>query len=271
MRFDNYKFRASGVGHIMTNLSSITDNQLERLSYLEGRPSPTDKQLSEIEHLKAKRDAPDSLPPGALTHLQDIYNSVVYGIRDVLSNKFLEKGNLQEQDSLDLLSKVSGKFLSKNDKSFENNYVKGTPDAIIGDYVIDTKTNWGKRNFDTADFPNQYYWQLVTYMWLTGAKFGLLAYCLVNTPEHLILDEIRRAMWREGVTDDQSDEGLELEQAIRMCHEFNNIEAKNKVRLFYADRNEGDINHLKRRVEMARKHLSSIFDNEKSYKPEIRF
>lgn len=271
MNFNKYLFRCHSVGHIMTNLESITEKQLERLAYLESRPKPTDNQLKEIEKLKAKRDAPDQLPSGAITHLKDIYNSEVYDIREEIRTDALEKGHLCEQDGLDLVGKLGNTFLVKNEKLFKNTYIAGTPDCIHGAAVIDIKSSFKKRSFDAADFKNIYYWQLMAYMWLTGKKFAMLAYCLNDTPEHIIIDEIRRTMYREGEIDEMSEKGQAIEQQVRLNNTFDRIPANNRVKTFYAEFDQEQINHLKRRVRMARQWLNDHHKELARQKPEIRF
>ena len=72
-------------------------------------------------------------------------------ITDV-SNKFIEKGLAVEEDSITLLSQVTGEFFKKNIDRFENDYLTGTPDIITEDgIIIDIKSSWSLLTFLKAD------------------------------------------------------------------------------------------------------------------------
>jgi hypothetical protein len=272
MTFDakQIKFRASGVHHIMTSLETITEKQLITLAELAAKEKRTPLQNETMMQLIAKRDAPDELPPGAITHLWDIYDSFMYGIKEDICGKEIDKGNLCEQDVLGLLSSALGMFIPKNEKQLENNWIKGKPDAIIFDVVPDTKASWNLRTFRKAEMIPAYEWQLHSYMFLTGAKKGLLAYGLVDTPEELIQDEIRRQTYYRGIIDDTSSEAAKIEKQIRLNMTFSDrIPAKNRLKLFWIDRDEKKIDQIKRRVEMCWTKLEEMHRIETDYLPEI--
>jgi len=264
------RFRASGIYHICTNLQRITDKQLQSLATLAAKEERTAKQNETLTELIAKRDAPDELPDGAITHLYDIYDSHVYGIKEDISGKQVDKGLLCEQDSLDLIKPYFG-FLLKNASRFEKDWIVGTPDALTDEYVIDTKTSWNLRTFRAADVKAIYEWQLQAYMYLTGRNKAVLAYCLVDTPESLIMDEIKRQTYYKGIVDELSDEFAAIEDQITLNMTFSDrIPAKNRVKLFQIDRDENKIEAMKRRSEMAIEKLAEIHEAELNYKPQLK-
>ena len=269
LNLQKIRFRASGIYNICTNLEKITEKQLQTLAALAAKEKRTAKQNETLTELIAKRDAPDELPEGAITHLYDIYDSHVYGIREDISSPQMEKGNLCEQDSLDLIKPYFG-FLLKNESHFEKGFIKGTPDALTDEYVIDTKTSWNLRTFRAADVKAIYEWQLQAYMYLTGRNKAVLAYCLVDTPESLIMDEIKRQTYYKGIVDELSDEFAAIEDQVTLNMTFSDrIPAKNRVKLFQIDRDEKKIEAMKRRSEMAIYKLAEIHENELNYKPEL--
>jgi hypothetical protein len=174
--FDNYLFRCSSLGHLMTE------------------PKTKTEPLSE----------------GTKTHLVDVYVSAKYKRKDDISNRYLEKGTLVEEDSITLLSRVEKTFFKKNEEHLFNAFIKGTPDIFEGksiyeaEEITDTKSSWDIYTFMRAISKKTnplYYWQGQGYLWLSGANKFKLSYCLVNTPSHLIDSEKRKLGWQMGVID----------------------------------------------------------------------
>jgi len=226
------------------------------------------------------------LPQGALTHIDDVFRSKFWMRERVLENKFLEKGNLQEQDSLGLKSSVDSKFYAKNKESFDNDFIQGTPDAVAEDFVIDTKTSWDMESFDKAELSHVYEWQVKGYCWLTGKAKGQLVYCLVNAPAHLVTDEIKKLYYRLGCPDESNDRYLDLARKIERNmifdkskfvkdnpgYDFYNsiwdfdVPEKFRVKTFDVELTDGDISVIKSRVTLARKVLQK---KAKKYLPEV--
>ena len=117
----------------------------------------------------------------------------------MFKSRYTDKGNEVEEQAIELTEDVLGfEFLTKNDKYFENDYIKGTPDVITTSLIIDVKSSWSSETFPffESELPNKdYYYQVMGYMWLTGKKNALISYCLINTPEEIVNDEIRRTAW----------------------------------------------------------------------------
>lgn len=276
--FSNYKWRCSSLGHLTTSVVKITDNQLGVIADLQNKQlnKPlTAKQSETLKELIAKRDAPDELPKGALTHIDDVFREKYWMRKRILENKYLEKGNLCEQDALELISKVDGKFYPKNKESFENEFIQGTPDSVH-DFVDDTKASWDLESFDkTKSIDHIYNWQVKAYCWLTGRTKGRVRHCLVNAPEHLVTEEIKRVYFRMGCPDETNDRYLDLARQIERNmifdkakfvaenpgYDFRNsiwdfdIPEKYRVKTFGVELLDSDIEIIKSRVKMARKVL----------------
>jgi len=179
MNFDNYKFHPSSLGKIMTG----------------------------------SRDKDDPLGETCKTHLLECFISEVYHRRKDITTKYMEKGILQEEESITLYSLVTGKFHKKNKETIENDFLIGTPDLFDGEsirnasHVIDIKTSWDIFTFYEVmlkPINKTYYWQLQAYMDLSGASKARLAYCLVNTPFTLIEDEMAGILYGERLGDRES-------------------------------------------------------------------
>lgn len=157
----------------------------------------------------------DPLGETCKAHLMECYVSKKYDRYKDVTNKYIEKGLLAEEDSIDLYSLVKGSYFEKNKETIENEYFVGTPDLFVGtsireaQIIIDLKTNWDIFTFFQVmhkSMDKKYYWQLQAYMDLTGAKIGKLVYCLVDTPLKLIEDEKRKLMYNMGVIDAETNE-----------------------------------------------------------------
>lgn len=205
--FENWKARCSSLGHIMTCLPEpITSEQLKELADLKKEKAETEKagkrffkyKQEAIDKLEKLASGKDELPPGCITHLEDIFRSQFWGRKRLVYNKCLEKGTIVEEDSLDLLSKIDGTPYWKNEQRFENDFIQGCPDNIHNGTVRDTKSNFDLDTFDKAELTKLYEYQVKAYMWLTGSSKGELCYCLVNTPYHRLKAEEKSLFYAMG-------------------------------------------------------------------------
>jgi hypothetical protein len=147
---------------------------------------------------------------GAKTFLIDQFVEKNYERREEPQSKYLEKGNIREQDALTLLSRNTKIFFKKNDQRLTNKYVTGEPDAFIGKVIteaeetFDTKVSWSANTFFRSKFTElkpDYFFQGVGYQWLTGSKIHHVAFCLINGTAIQIEDEKRRLCWKMGIFD----------------------------------------------------------------------
>jgi hypothetical protein len=105
-----FKIRCSAIGKIMTN--PRTKGELL---------SQTAKTYIEEEVLRAK-----------------------YGIIKTFSSRYTDKGNLVEDEAIDMASNaLEIGFLYKNHEHFENEFLTGTPDVNTNDILLDVKSSFG--------------------------------------------------------------------------------------------------------------------------------
>ncbi len=202
---------------------------------------------------KAKKDI---LSKTCTSYLDELWISLKYGREKDIINKYVQKGIDVEEDSITLYTNVTGRFLVKNEQRFENEYITGTPD-IITDRVVDIKSNWDIWTFDKAEMTRDYYWQLMGYMWLTGKKKATLAYCLVDAPEDLIHDELRRLSWRMGMIDTQDPLYVEAEEKVKMNMTFGDIPEEERVKEYHLEYNLDDIEKLKAQIILCLEYLAA--------------
>ncbi|MCD7972472.1 MAG: hypothetical protein LUG18_07365 [Candidatus Azobacteroides sp.] len=123
------------------------------------------------------------------------------------SAKYTEKGCRMGEKAADFIAGQLGyNGLIRNNKSFENDFMTGTPDLLPADsdLVIHTVSSWSWRTFPLFEMQipsKDYEWQLQGYMELTGRREALLAYVLSDTPPSLIKQEAENYCCRNGYPD----------------------------------------------------------------------
>jgi hypothetical protein len=291
--FKNYKQRCSSLGNIMTNLPQpITEEEkVELANLLEecrsgvnangNKTKWTDVKASRVKALQKKEKGEDELPSGAKTHLDDVFRSQFWKRRRHLTNKYLEKGLLCEQDILDIASKLDGDFYLKNDEHYSNEYIQGSWDNYSVK-VRDAKANYDLKTFEEAELSSLYNWQIKGYSFMIKDKEklstlpeGELIYGLVNSPLHQITNEMTRQFYANGNPDDDSEDWLEIKRQIERNHIFDqalfkrdyphyifenkewvyDIPAQFRIKKFEVTTTEEDVEHIKRRVLMSRIYL----------------
>ena len=251
---------ASSLGRLMANDSttSITEKQLITLNTLLTKIKLTDKQATLRDDLEAKRDAPPQLSAGAKTYVQELYLYDKFGIRQEIDSKYIDKGNIVEDASIELARIVLDlDEAEKNEIQIENDYLIGTPDVWNDKVLLDVKSSWSASTFpffDTHLKNKMYEWQLKAYMWLTEMSESYLVYCLVQTPEILIQDEIRRTSWKRGEIDISD----ETDNDVREFHNIDHIPAWDRVKSFKVELTDEDISQMKDKIELARIYYKSI-------------
>lgn len=224
--FDNYLFHCSSIGEIMTNPKSGTG-------------------LSET----------------CKKHLLTIWIEETWGRRKDFENKYIEKGNMVEEDSLTLYSLVTKTFYKKNQDTFKNDFLIGTPDIIHNGAIKDIKSSWSIHTFyanfhaslnKDYDYQINGYWAIVP-----NITAGALVYVLVNTPHVIIEQEKSRLRYKLGVIDaDISPEYLEACEQIDKNSIFDDIpKEKRYIEFEIAKR---DMEPVYTRVKECRNFLNSL-------------
>jgi hypothetical protein len=198
-------------------------------------------------------------------YLIEVYINVMYGRKKEIISKAMQKGLMQEEDSLTLLSRVEKTLFVKNEENLKNDWLTGTPDIIhiLPDgkkFIRDTKTSWDIFTFwkaKTNGIDKGYYWQLQSYMDLTGAENASLDYCLVNTPPALIESEKRKWAWNQGIINPDDEISQEAFAVIEKNCIFDDIPIEQRVHSIPVARNQEDINRLHERIELCREWMQT--------------
>lgn len=176
-----------------------------------------------------------------------------------ISNKYVMKGLIVEDNSIDLIAEVLGYgMLFKNEQYFEDDHITGTPDIIIPkkDTVIDAKSSWDVFTFPLFDtsVPNMdYWWQGQGYMSLTKLSHYRLCYCLIDTPDHLIESEMRRYAYRNGYEIDD----LKYSEWLKR-YTYSDIAKEDRLKTFDFDKEDGAIDKVRERVEEVRHYIKTL-------------
>jgi len=141
-------------------------------------------------------------------YLNEIYIEAKYNRRNEFSAKYVEKGIKMEEDGLTLLSRTKGLFLRKNTERLNNKFFTGEPDIMpVKKIGYDIKCPWSLFSMPLPDdeLCDQYEYQNQGYIDLTGADEWVTAYCLVNAPSNLVLNEKKSIWYALGCLDEEKE------------------------------------------------------------------
>jgi hypothetical protein len=229
INFDKYKFRCSALGNLMTEARSKSE------------------PLSETTK----------------SYLMECYVAESFNRRQDITSKFLEKGTMVEENAIDLYSLVKGDFFKKNEDKLSNDFICGTPDIIHEEgsskIIIDIKSSFDIYTFaKSMKAENKmYYWQVQSYMALTGAKKAIIAYCLVDTPDPIIEREIKKALYQSGIGENTPD-FIAYATEMRNFYQYSDIPKEKRVFERSYEFNQDDIDALYKRIIECRTYLNNI-------------
>lgn len=194
------------------------------------------------------------------TELTKIWIENEYGRKRDITTKFTEKGIICEQDSIDLLNGGEKNLFKKNTRLFSNDFITGTPDIVNPEGIIDIKTSWDLLSYVQSDEDKArktYYYQLLGYMALSGRNKGHIAYCLVDTPDSFIRDELYKMSFQID-PEKQPEEYKAKEQEIVKNMKFGDIPEEKRVKIFDFEFSKEDIESVYLQVELWRKFLNDL-------------
>lgn len=223
-------------------------------------------KIAELEPIKDE----EPLSATAKSYLKKYYAYLKYGKWSASldkGNKYTNKGKLGEPDSIMLCSFLDDRPYSKNLERFSDDFLTGEPDILDlrlgGPYIIDVKTSWDIETFMEPlgkDLVPLYWWQIQGYFALTGAKSGEVSYCLVNTPESILLKEKYYLSERLNSSIDVSvdPEYLRAEAELVNNMTFSDMPHKDRRIRFTVERDEEAIEKIYKRVAKCREYLAEI-------------
>ena len=193
-------FRASGIGNLMVEGRGVVLTELQKTKLEEykkrfsgyGKPL-TVTQENEFEALLSKENAKPELSDTAKRFVEKMWLLNEKGFYQDLDNKYVSKGNFNEDDGIVLVSEVEDVMLHKNIVRKTIGNITGECDCvemINGKKVVkDIKSSWSPVTFMAGDLNTIYEWQGITYIYLYDADEFHLHYTLTDTPRYLIEKE----------------------------------------------------------------------------------
>jgi len=286
--WDNFTFRCSSLGKIMTNPKGKSNKQkleeahssfAEKASAYEASSNKETKSAQklltdmtklseEIKKLELVKDEPH-LSVGCKSFLADVYTFGMYGRKEVIASKYIEKGLQLEEDAITQYSRINKIFFEKNKRRRFNDFIEGEVDFEHEDTIFDTKVNWSIFQFNRVSFnklSELYKWQMTGYNWLFNTKEAKLIYSLLDTPEHLIEREFKKLMYEMFGSELNYNQSTELDKLIfddacreiRKNHTYSDIPIQERVIEVSVPRNEEDFELIKTRVSDCRKYLNNF-------------
>ncbi len=194
----------------------------------------------------------------AKTYCEIWLKEQLYGRRKEFTNKYAEKGNIVEDNSLDFIAdKLGLGLLIKNQQVYENEFMIGTPDVVLKDYLIDVKNSWDCFTlpiFDETVTNRDYIYQAQCYMNLTGVKRFKLIYVLSDTPMHLIEKEAYWYAKNNGY--DELDQEMFDQFIAKMT--FLDVPDSLKMKVFHIDYDPQMVEAIQNRVIQCREYIETL-------------
>jgi len=141
---------------------------------------------------------------------------------------------------------------AKNEKHFENEFFKGTPDVIGDEYIFDAKSSWSHDTFPlySPELPEtDYDWQVLGYMDLTGKTKGRVVFALMSMPEEQIEKEAR---WKLG-----ADYSLEDYNNFAKNYKYDDLPAYLRIKEYEVAYDPDKLEAVKKRVLECREYIEN--------------
>lgn len=219
---ENFKFRCSSLGSIISKSGKLTD--------------------------------------GNKTYIQKCWIENKYNVKSDIQSKYFDKGIACEQDGLMLFKEVfyPDKLILKNRKHFNNDFIQGTPDVIVNPMLADIKNAYNLFTFGNASLTWDYEWQLKGYMYLTGLKESVLFYCLVDMPDFLLIQEEESLFYKGGFLTTESSDYCEAVVELRKTYIYDYMAKEERFKIFNVELTDSDIETIEYSVLQARDYMNQL-------------
>lgn len=207
----------------------------------------------------------DELSKGAKSYIKALHKEKTMNISPEFWSRYISKGIDCEQISIELANEILDwnlpfEAIYGQQQYHENEYLTGHTDVFHNNILAEIKTSWNGNTFpmyEDDEYNKDYKWQCMGYLALTGLQKCDLVYCLIDTPEPMVLDQIRREHWKEDSVWN-GDEDDQIVNAVRSRHELNHIPKKIKHQHYIIERDEEAIKNIYRRVELCREYWKEL-------------
>lgn len=237
----------------LTKGTKSHDNKLEKLAKLDNE-------------LQAVKQLPDVAPLSetCITYLENWVKQNIYGCKFDFDSDPTLKGLTVENDAIEYAASALGWGfdVAKNEQRFTSDFIQGTPDLLIGDLVIDIKCPESPKTFPLfeTELPNKaYYWQVQSYMYLTGKQRAQIVYVMMPTPDEMLRKKARFKASNSVITDNAIDFDIEFDRIydrLKDENDFSNLLPKYRVKVFDIERDDKAIEAIIQRVKECRQYIA---------------
>jgi hypothetical protein len=146
-------------------------------------------RASSLGKLMANDRSGKNMGQTAKSYIEQIAKETFFKYHTEINSKYIDKGQQQEHDSIELLNIVRQESYAKHIGRVENEYLTGECDILADDRIIDVKTSW---SWDTwPELPKKaqnsdYEWQMRAYMLLYDRNMAEVIHCMVTTDPDLL-------------------------------------------------------------------------------------
>ena len=223
-------------------------------------------RASEAHYLYARgRTKTPQLTEGAKTWLQEVWLRENCGIRPEVHSKQMWKGREVEDEAIRIYCKYynDGKPIFKNQERLTEKQLTGECDARNREQnrIIEIKNSYNPLSFIKADRKREYAAQVQVYMHLWDADQAHLAYCLLDLPDWLYQDELRRYCYQAQILDpEHPDHKEELEAHRRQFIYSDNpkMPEVSRIKVYVFERDPDFMERILEGVELANDYYSKL-------------
>lgn len=213
-----------------------------------------------------------NLSKTAKTELIKTYIMQVYDREKDITTKQMEKGIVNEDQGIGMLSNYLQEPLIKNKERYSNEWVMGHPDIITDKMVYDTKLSYDLWTFlpnVTEPLDKGYILQLQGYMWLTGKKSGAVAYVLTDCPQNIIEQEKRWLLNRMNVISELSPEYIEAAAGLEINLIYPDIPLDQRILIIPVDYDQEIIEKFKVKIVKCREYLQEFAEKHHNFNKNL--
>ena len=277
MNFKKAKIRCSDLYSVMSLTSKnrkLTDKQSVELDKLLSKEELTEKQDIRLKELSERRNNElklEILSKGCITTLVDVYSRYKYDKNEpTFQGEYvpsLMNGTLSEGASLKILSELDGVDYKLEKSVISNSYLSGIIDAYIGDkpkgakVIIDVKTATSLQSLLVnlrKDVKPQYYWQMMGYLFITGADYGEVCHVLPSYHPTIIESELQKLKHRLSILElDEKELDIKCNRLIDSLT-FDDIDIRKRVVRFRIEPDKKVFKQIKEKIKHCREWLSLL-------------
>jgi hypothetical protein len=201
------------------------------------------------------------LTDGVKTYVEETFISYLYNVEKDISSKYLEKGNACEQEGIDMSNKIfcPNKFLTSYKKQNKNEFIIGTPDLVIKDFVVDIKNAYDLFTFGKAELSHKYIWQLKGYMWLLGLTKAKLMYVLIDMPDYLFAKEEKKLFYEGNFLTFESTDFMLACKDLKKKYMYDYLQFHERFKIWDVELTDQDVLTIQESVLVARKYMVELY------------